>query len=366
MVNLFNHSSNNSVFIIKKMKQFLTFTLAMLMFITTSAQVKNTLIVDGGLSHSNSAELNTLVNNVYTMLGWTGTIDVTTNLVEFNSLPILQTYDIIFLGNEVNFTAIQQGIFETAITNGIKVINLHSAMESYPHSSIGGTSGWDYYSETITGYSTRIAAPRTTVTLTAGLTINGTAPAILSSGLPAAWIWTDEFPYEGYVYTSPAWQILYTVGSTGGDPEDMSRPMVLYTETGTSRRATCLIGNDPTTYSNVDFTKLICNLFKWVCDNGPFYIEFPEEEVLAEVKPAIQNPVLNNTIDITGDYQRGMTMNVTIYDLMGRVVHSQNVYNPLNNGIKIPLANVNKGLYILHLIDANRGHTYINRKIQWD
>ncbi|MEO1217995.1 MAG: ThuA domain-containing protein [Bacteroidota bacterium] len=189
--------------------------------------------------------------------------------VEFNTLANLETYAVVIFSNtsgDAILTPAQRANFEAYINGGGSYMGIHSAAETYRHSSAlaSGVGVWDWFAETVNGVSAQESPKATSPTKTDVLTQEPIAQAYFI-GIPNPWTKTDEYYYWENGYQNTAFLEVLTVDSTGTQSYDVSRMAAHVSDLATGGRAFYTsLGASPTDFSSdADFQNFMRNAVLW-------------------------------------------------------------------------------------------------------
>ena len=171
------------------------------------------------------------------------------------------------------FLSIQRGNFEQYISNGGHVIAIHSATDTYRHSSANGnnTGAWDFYPELL---GASVQYNPTHLTGTPVYPMYTIQPGILLTGIPDPWNKAEEYYYWQFGYfDSLNNNVLLMVDTTIGPDSlvnsyDLPRATTWYKVTSSGNKIFYTsLGHDVSNYiSDTLFFRLILNAVLWVAD----------------------------------------------------------------------------------------------------
>ena len=188
---------------------------------------------------------------------------------EFNSLANLQQYAVVIFSNTSGnsiLNATQRANFEAYINAGGSYLGIHAASDTYRHSTAngGGTGGWDWYAENVSGASVQTNPNHTSNGHNNDMTHSQPGHPILA-GIPDPWNKTEEYYYWENGYINTTFTELLRVGSTGSNSYDAPRRMAHYKDlAGGGRAFYTALGHDQSNYtSDQNFINLITNAVVW-------------------------------------------------------------------------------------------------------
>lgn len=191
----------------------------------------------------------------------------------FNTSGNLQQYSVIVFANTTGdaiLDSTQRNNFEQYISNGGNVIGIHSASDTYRHSTANGsnTGTWDFYPELI---GASVQQNPSHVTGTPFYNMHNVQPHSLLAGIPDPWYKAEEYYYWQYGYFDTTGNnILLKVDSTIGpnglvNSYDSVRATTWYKILPTGNRVFYTsLGHSATNYTgDTLFKKLILNAILW-------------------------------------------------------------------------------------------------------
>jgi len=217
-----------------------------------------------GFDHQTRQASYNMFSQLASLMGYSVTDDSTGN--SFNSLDTLQSFDVIVFSNTTGdaiLDPMQRANFEQFIGGGGNVIGIHSATDTYRHSSANGTNTgtWDFFPELL-GASVRQNPSH--VNGTPVFTMTAMQIHQLVTNIPSPWLKAEEYYYweDGYFDTTN--NILLRVEQTGQASYDSSRATTWYRATGINRIFYTSLGHLPSDFiSDTLFQKLISNALLW-------------------------------------------------------------------------------------------------------
>jgi type 1 glutamine amidotransferase len=264
----------------------------------------------------------------------------------FNSLTNLQQYDVIVFSNTTGnniLNSIQRQNFENYMGSGGGFIGIHSASDTYRHSSSGGndTGNWDWYAEML-GASVQNNPYH--VNGTPVYKIETYTPHLVLNGVPSPWYKAEEYYYWESGYFNLNNVVLQKVEKTIGpnnqiNSYDSSRAVTWYKllPNGGKSFYTAL-GHAAENYTNdTNFYKLLLNAVVWAGDESVGFPSIKNNEVIS-VSPI---PVFDY-IYLKGLPGPGQT---SIFDFSGKEILS---ISTESKEIEIDLSEFPSGMYYLN------------------
>ncbi|MFI5218736.1 MAG: ThuA domain-containing protein [Bacteroidia bacterium] len=201
------------------------------------------------------------------------TVDNDSSGDAFNTPASLQQYSVIVFANTTGDAILdssQRNSFEQYISNGGNVIGIHSASDTYRHSTANGsnTGTWDFYPELI---GASVQQNPSHVTGTPFYSMHSVQLHSLLTGIPDPWYKAEEYYYwqSGY-FDSTGNNILLKVDSTIGpnglvNSYDSARATAWYKILPTGNRVFYTsLGHAATNYTgDTLFINLIRNAILW-------------------------------------------------------------------------------------------------------
>ncbi len=243
----------------------------------------------------------------------------------FNILVNLQQYDVIIFSNTTGngiLDSVQQQNFMQYIDYGGNFIGIHSATDTYRHSTANGTNTgtWDWFAELLGG-SVRVNPSHVNGTPSYNLYAQSAHP--LLNNIPDPWYKAEEYYYWEDGYLNPANIVLQEVEQTTGpngqvNSYDSSRAITWYRELPAGQRVFyTALGHDVSNYtSDTTFYKLLENAVLWAGDSGTGVDEHHHENQII----VFPNPFYSE-FGISC-VETGIPMEIELYDLQGRNVIS--------------------------------------------
>jgi uncharacterized protein len=237
----------------------------------------------------------------------------------FNSISSLLQFDVVVFSNTTGDAILdsnQRINFENYIAQGGNVIGIHSATDTYRHSSANGsnTGVWDFYAEMLG------ASVQQNPTHVNGLPVYEMSQVQshpLLNGIPDPWVKAEEYYYwENGYFDSTGNNILLTVEATVGpngsmNSYDSSRATAWFRvlPSGSKIFYTSL-GHDVSNYTSDSlFYKLTRNALLWM--QGVTALE----QATSDNNFTISNPI-NNFLYLSST----KSSTVGIYDITGRLL----------------------------------------------
>ncbi|MGB0176836.1 MAG: ThuA domain-containing protein [Owenweeksia sp.] len=153
----------------------------------------------------------------------------------FNTLTGLLQYAAVVFANTTGdaiLDSLQRANLEDYVAQGGSLIGIHSASDTYRHSTANGsnTGTWDWYAETM-GASVQANPHHVTGTPTYEMTVTGSHET--TRHVPSPWVKAEEYYYWGNGYYNTKNIALLKVEATVGpngqtNPYDSIRPMAWY------------------------------------------------------------------------------------------------------------------------------------------
>jgi len=270
----------------------------------------------------------------------------------FNTLSNLQQYDVVVYANTTGDAILdsnQQQNFVQYIGNGGNLIGIHSATDTYRHSTANGTNTgvWDWYAELL-GASVRVSPSHVDGTPVYNLLAQTIHP--LLANIPDPWNKSEEYYYweDGYFNASNVilQKVEQTIGPNGQvNSYDSSRAITWYRELPAGQRIFyTALGHDVTNYTtDTVFYQLLENAILWAGNSG----SGSNETELSKQMHVFPNPFINHfSISVPG---RSDHMEISLYDLSGR-----EVLNKLLSNLKmISVPETEPGYYFLRIKSGN-------------
>ena len=266
-----------------------------------------------GFDHQTRQASHNMFNQMAVLLGFSVDDDSTGNT--FSSLALLQSYKVIIFSNTTGdaiLDSVQRANFEQYIVGGGNVIGIHSATDTYRHSTANGinTGTWDFFPELL-GASVRQNPSHVNGTPIFTMTALQNHP--LLTGIPSSWQKAEEYYYweDGYFDTTN--NILLKVEQTGFEIYDSSRATTWFRENGNNRIFYTSLGHLPSNFtSDTLFYKLINNALLWTTLDDLHVDSYNKMNI--EIFP---NPI-NNHFTISGKF-KGM---LDVFSMEGKKVFS--------------------------------------------
>ena len=301
----------------------------------------------------------TVAQNMFEALGLElgFAVDHDSTGAHFDSLQTLLPYAIVVFSNTSGnniLNATQRQNFEDYIMGGGQVLGIHSATDTYRHSTANGsnTGTWDFYAELI-GASVQ-EGPNHVQGQPFYHMIHLQNNALLA-GIPNPWYKAEEYYYwESGYFDSLNNQVLMQVETTVSPDTftysyDSARAMTWYriTQAGGKVFYTAL-GHAPYNYtSDTTFIQLIANALIWMLSPSM------NPEALAANYNVYPHPVVEDFF-LAWDHEKYRPYAVLLWDELGRpwLMNCE-----ANDGrCRIPSATLPPGTYVLHTYTPSGVH----------
>jgi len=279
----------------------------------------------------------------------------------FNSLNNLQQYTVVIFSNTTGdqiLDSTQQQNFMQYMNGSGNFIGIHSATDTYRHSTANGTNTgtWDWYAEML-GASVRVNPSH--VTGTPVYRIDTLINHTLLNGIPAPWFKAEEYYYwEGGYFDSTYNIVLQKVEQTVGpnglvNSFDSARAVTWYKILPAGGKVFYTsLGHDVTNYtSDNNFYKLIENTVLWMMN----ITEIPENNIENRIR-IYPNPV-NEFVEITTP---AFPFIIKISDMQGRLICSK---KHETGNIKMDLHGLRAGLYLIALVSEKNNYSTLILKM---
>lgn len=217
-----------------------------------------------GFDHQTRQVSYTMFNQMAGLLG--AIVDDDSTGITFSSLASLQSYKVIIFSNtsgDAILDSVQKINFEQYIAGGGNVIGIHSATDTYRHSTSNGTNTgtWDFFPELL-GASVRQNPSH--VNGTPNFTMTAMQLHPLLTGIPTSWEKEEEYYYWEDGYFDPTNNILLQVEQTGPVSYDSSRATTWFRDNGINRIFYTSLGHLSSNFTlDTLFYKLINNALQW-------------------------------------------------------------------------------------------------------
>lgn len=301
-------------------------------FTRTSGYDHGTREVSFAMFQSIAAELNVVVDDDATGASF--------------SSGLLDQYDVIIFSNTTGDAILDGGqrlAFEQWIANGRHVMGIHSATDTYRHSSGNGsnTGTWDYYAELI-GASVQENPSHVSGTPPYAMTLVGLHAS--TANLPDPWVKNEEYYYwEGGYFGTDNTEVLRveeTMGPNGQvNSYDAPRPMSWYRELPNGSRVFyTALGHATANYTgDALFRTHIKDALEWLLDGN---VSIPAEN--GHRGWVSLNHGTNMIRVIVPPPSIGST--VSLLDAMGRLVRS---VRSERTEVEIDVCGLPSGAYLL-------------------
>jgi type 1 glutamine amidotransferase len=274
-----------------------------------------------GFDHNTrSASLNMFVQ-IGSQLGFT--VDDDNTGINFNDLATLEQYDAVIFSNTTGdniLDPVQKNNFETYINNGGSLIGIHSATDTYRHSSANGsnTGAWDWFAEILGG---SVQQNPNHVAGTPVYRIDATASHALLNGVPNPWMKPEEYYYWEAGYLNPANNVIQKVEQTVGpnmlvNSYDSSRAVTWYRDLQNGGKVFYTsLGHLPDNFtSDISFYRLISNAILWSTDSTT---NIEENNIRFSIYPNPVSDLIN--LNIANQYK---ISEINIYSFSGVKIKS--------------------------------------------
>jgi type 1 glutamine amidotransferase len=266
----------------------------------------------------------------------------------FNSFANLQQYDVIVFANTTGnaiLDSAQQQHFMQYMNAGGNFIGIHSATDTYRHSTANGsnTGAWDWYAEMV---GASVQENPNHVSGTPVYRIDALAVHPILNGMPNPWFKPEEYYYWEAGYFGASNNVLQQVEQTVGpnglvNSYDSSRAVTWYKQlpNGGDVFYTSL-GHAQANYtSDPDFYKLIENAVMW---SSLTALNDNQENHLVKVFPTLFN---NKVFVIANSYS--FLYDISLYTTTGKLIYRN---GDLTGSTDLELNKLHQGIYILEIL----------------
>jgi type 1 glutamine amidotransferase len=303
----------------------LTFSLIFLLATSLSQTSYNVLHYTETSGFDHQTRNNSLsMFNSYPMLN----VTLDNNGSEFDSLSTLLSYDLIIFSNTSGdqlLDSAQRNHFEQYIQNGGNLLGIHTATDTYRHSSANGSSkgSWDFYPETLGG---SLQQNPNHVSGTPAYEIYKIGQHPTTDSLPDPWLKNEEYYYWENGYLDTNIQVILKVEETVGpnsqvNSYDSSRAVSWYKEQNNGSR----IFYTSMGHANSNFTSdtlfqshLLAATYWCLGILTSLDENASQENISFNVYP---NPT-KNSININAEEQTKLN-SIQLRDLSGKLLHQQ-------------------------------------------
>jgi len=305
------------------MKNLLTSTLFLLPFYVLFGQIQVLHYVETtGFDH-NTREVSV---NFFQDLGkrFNFTVVQDSDGSQFDTAENLSQFSLVIFSNTTGDQGLSQNQrqnLETYINQGGSYLGIHSASDTYRHSSSnGGNKGsWDWYAETLAGCSVQQGPNHTSQNYNANIRLIPSNTA-LDDNIPNPWNKNEEWYYWENGYLSPAFTTLLEVERTGNNSYDAARMVAHFRELpGGGKAFYTSLGHSGQNFTDdKTFRQLMSNALSWVLGAES---RSAAEILREEMNPRFVNPA-SGELTLVAEVPRAMDLHLEVYDLKGSLLNS--------------------------------------------
>ncbi len=307
-----------------------------------------------GFDHQTRSSSFNFFNSIAGSMGYSIDDDSTGN--KFGSLTDLLSYDVVIFSNtsgDAILDSAERGNFETYISNGGNVLAIHSATDTYRHSTSNGanTGTWDFFPELI---GASVQQNPNHVNGTPVFSMQSTITHPLLYNIPSPWTKAEEYYYWENGYYDSTNIVLLTVETTGINSYDSSRATTWYKTPIMGNRVfyTSLGHKSSDFVQDTVFQLLLKNALQWCVGSNPGIFENVADNI--KIWP---NP-FTGKVHIDGCLES----NLKVYSIEGRLIFSEMIDS--DNYLK-EISGLQGGYYIFSILkDGFRINKIVNYIIE--